>query len=323
MYAERSLPSRIRNLAAMLALAASSLLAAPQGPVVLQFHTAASVDRESILLRDVADITGAAPELRQQLESTVLAYAPQPGLTQMVGRERVLRLLQKTFPVSFQPVGAEMVSVRREARTLDFEAMVPRLIDWMAGNWGIEPSAFRLREVKIPGNLYLPDGHQTFSFEKGVREGEVLLGIQVGSFHRSVTAQVSASAVVKVAVAGRNLPFGATPTVTDIRFEERELVRSPWMYVRDAGQLRMVTLKEPVREGQPLALDSFRPETIIRRGAPVTISYQDRTVSLAVPGKALRAGTLGQLIEVQNTGSGRVLSARVVAPGAVRVECMQ
>jgi flagella basal body P-ring formation protein FlgA len=59
---------------------------------------------------------------------------------------------------------------------------------------------------------------------------------------------------------------------------------------------------------------------LIEKGHPVAITFQNSVVEVAMPGKALEGGQRGDLIQVRNTASGRILRGRVVERNKIVVE---
>jgi len=57
---------------------------------------------------------------------------------------------------------------------------------------------------------------------------------------------------------------------------------------------------------------------LIAAGEQVQILSQSGSIRVQMSGEALSGGSLGQQIRVRNLTSGRVLRARVVAPGLVQ-----
>jgi flagella basal body P-ring formation protein FlgA len=69
--------------------------------------------------------------------------------------------------------------------------------------------------------------------------------------------------------------------------------------------------------GQPVRQADLRPTPLVRSGDPVELRIARGTVTVAVRAVARRSGALGQEIPVRNELTGRVVTARVAAPGVV------
>jgi flagella basal body P-ring formation protein FlgA len=77
--------------------------------------------------------------------------------------------------------------------------------------------------------------------------------------------------------------------------------------------------KRSLKSGQVIrASDLMKPE-LVARNETVTISYEAPGMVLSIRGKALDAGTKGDVISVLNTQSNRTIQATVTGPGRVNV----
>lgn len=72
--------------------------------------------------------------------------------------------------------------------------------------------------------------------------------------------------------------------------------------------------------GRPVQARHLDIQHLIEKGHPVAITFQNSVVEVAMPGKALESGQRGDLIQVRNTASGRILRGRVVERNKIVVE---
>ncbi len=72
--------------------------------------------------------------------------------------------------------------------------------------------------------------------------------------------------------------------------------------------------------GRPVQARHLDIQHLIEKGHPVAITFQNSVVEVAMPGKALEGGQRGDLIQVRNTASGRILRGRVVERNKIVVE---
>ena len=79
-------------------------------------------------------------------------------------------------------------------------------------------------------------------------------------------------------------------------------------------------LRSQLAPGRVLYTRHVQPATLIRRGDRVRISSRRGTARIVTLGEALRAGHLGEQIQVENLSSGREIRAWVTARGQVSVQ---
>jgi flagella basal body P-ring formation protein FlgA len=123
-----------------------------------------------------------------------------------------------------------------------------------------------------------------------------------------------------VVVSSQPMVFNEIVTNADVRLERRDisgLPARPFYRVEDVvGQqvLRAIAVNEALTQRN---LD--RP-TIMRRGSAVVLVYETGAVRVETPGTAEENGRAGELIQVKNPSSGRLLRGRVLNGRFVRVD---
>lgn len=129
-----------------------------------------------------------------------------------------------------------------------------------------------------------------------------------------LVARVTINAEVLIATAP--VASGATLAASDLRLERRDvtnMVDAIGNAEEAVGQLS----RRKLREGQVLQARLLNRAVLVKRGAAVRIVARQGGVSVENAGESLQTGSLGDLIRVRNTASGRTLSARVMEEGVV------
>lgn len=78
--------------------------------------------------------------------------------------------------------------------------------------------------------------------------------------------------------------------------------------------------KRNIRKGTVLTTSAVEVPPDVESGREVTIVYTDGRCRITTPGRALQTGSSGEYIKVKNTGSGKIIMARVVDDGSVAVD---
>lgn len=78
-------------------------------------------------------------------------------------------------------------------------------------------------------------------------------------------------------------------------------------------------MTSPVGEGQVIYAHAVEPIPVIQKGQVITLTYEGRTLKLTVPAESLEDGGIGQVIQVRNMQSKKVVAARVLTADTVVV----
>ena len=116
----------------------------------------------------------------------------------------------------------------------------------------------------------------------------------------------------------RSLKRGAVVTANDIEMAPAGISHGLGVFT-DASDAIGRKLIANVGEGRVLQARQLEQNWMIARDMLVEIAFQNSSVSVSMPGIALQNGQLGELIEVRNSSSGRILQATVTGPQKVKI----
>ncbi|SDS67654.1 flagella basal body P-ring formation protein FlgA [Halopseudomonas xinjiangensis] len=106
---------------------------------------------------------------------------------------------------------------------------------------------------------------------------------------------------------------------TDMALLERDVGLLGDQYLTDPAQALGKRAKRQLPGDTVIGSNHLENDEVVKRGDKVVISAANSQISVRMPGEALQAGTVGSQIRVRNTRSGRVVTARIIAPGQVEV----
>ena len=116
-------------------------------------------------------------------------------------------------------------------------------------------------------------------------------------------------------VAQRTLPAGSIIMPDDVAVST-EGAGGPTEIAQVVGQqLRVV-----VYEGRRIEASFLTVPTAVNRNQIVTLAYQKSALRIEAEGRALSAGSVGQIIRVMNTASRVTVSGRIAPDGTVIVQ---
>lgn len=120
----------------------------------------------------------------------------------------------------------------------------------------------------------------------------------------------------EVLVSAGPIAAGKALTAADVRPERRNVTQMADAIGTSEDAVGQSS-RRALREGQVLQARLLNKAVLVKRGAAVRIVARHGGVSVQNAGESLQAGSLGDIVRVRNTASGKTLSARVVDEGVV------
>lgn len=140
-----------------------------------------------------------------------------------------------------------------------------------------------------------------------------------GSQPWRVYLPVRVTSTRSVVVASRALSRDTVLAPGDVRLANSSAGSSPPGALHDADLAVGRVLRRPVEEGQAVTATILAAPTLVRRGQDVQVEAQAGGLKVRMAGVARGDGALGDIIEVQNGTSGRVVQAVVRSAKSVEV----
>lgn len=103
----------------------------------------------------------------------------------------------------------------------------------------------------------------------------------------------------------------------DVRSEERDVTRLGYGYIENFQQIAGRSLSRAVARGSVLTPATLGGRRMVRAGDHVQVLARLDGIEVRADGVALGSGDNGARLRVRNASSGRVVDARVSAPGVV------
>lgn len=128
-----------------------------------------------------------------------------------------------------------------------------------------------------------------------------------------------------IPVLARSVPRGGILTAQDIKTERIPVQRIGANIVAQMKDVVGMQTKRALRPGQPLRSTDLMKPRVIEKGALITMTFRAPGIKLTNVGRALEAGSSGEIINVINPRSKQTVMARVVSQNQVSVtmEAMQ
>ena len=124
---------------------------------------------------------------------------------------------------------------------------------------------------------------------------------------------------VNVLIARHPIPRGTVIQNDSLEFVPRRYSQLNYGYYGSAKLLANMEAKRNIKTGQIVTPNLVRAQKMVLRGEHITIIAQNGGLNLRVKGKALMDGQMGQMIKVKNLNSKKLIYARVISAGMVKV----
>jgi len=170
----------------------------------------------------------------------------------------------------------------------------------------------RLRQCTVPLDPFLPTGANL--------SGNTSIGIRCEDnkpWSLYVSAKIAKYADVYVTT--RFLARGIQLKAGDFTLEKHNISNQSIGYITDIKAIEGKILRRPLRHNSIIPPNALHRAMLIKRGDRVKILAQNSAVKVHMKGKALKNGSEGEIIRVQNLSSKRIIEGTVLSAGVVGV----
>jgi flagella basal body P-ring formation protein FlgA len=319
----------IRTLACVFALlaaapAAAQTLAALSADTQQPrpaLRTAVIVTDDVVRIGDLVDNAGIVADVP-------IFRAPDPGTTGRVAAARVIEAVAAHALVGLSANGIREISVTRPGRQVavnDIEAGVAGALASRYGLGSAKDIEVRFDMPPAPVNIDA-SASGTVNVEQLTylaRSGRFEAIVEVtGSDNRRMRLSGTALATVEVVTLSRTLSRGTLVRASDIAIERRPRVQIAADMITDPEQVVGRAARNTISAGRPLRGTDLTKPLYVERNAFVTLVYEVPGITLTMRGKANEPGSEGDVVEVLNVQSKRLVHGVVVAPGRVVVSAI-
>ena len=160
---------------------------------------------------------------------------------------------------------------------------------------------------------------------KGVEEGlgRRAFHVQInmnGAPWQTIDAVADVSATIDAVVPTRVIQVDSMIEAEDVAIHRVKLMDLDHQLITDVKDVIGKSAARPLQTNNPIRLGMVKKPYAVRKGDRVSIEARHGGLSIQVVGLAKSSGELGQTATVANVDSGKELRAKIVGPGAVRVD---
>lgn len=307
-----------------------------QSAVNVRLKSRVAVPAEMVRIETLADLSGGSAELRQRIGSLDVTLPPESGTVMEISRLRLAIRIQLAGidRTAFHMTGAERVQVVTQDVLLNDKIVLQTLHEPVAKALRLDPS-----DVELKLTSPLPPEFSSTEFQRptirlvphlpailqrgnsrlhiGIHDGERLMKV--------VSVSVRIDTFGKVLTAVNPIVRGELFTPENVVLE-RQPHTSRRTDLADETIIGLAAART-IRRGELIyTRDATKPvpkkaEIVVRPRDLVVLTAKNKFLVVTYSGaQAMQAGAIGDVIEVRNPASGRVVRGRVVSGSEVQVE---
>jgi len=141
-----------------------------------------------------------------------------------------------------------------------------------------------------------------------------------GKLWQTIDAIADVSASIDAVVPTRVIQIDSVVEAEDVAVHRVKLMDLDHQLITDVKDVIGKSAARPLQTNNPIRLGMVKKPYAVRKGDRVSIEARHGGLSIQVVGLAKSSGELGQTATVANVDSGKELRAKIVGPGAVRVD---
>jgi flagella basal body P-ring formation protein FlgA len=288
--------------------------------------TTPALKREAVITSDLVRI-GDLIENAGASARVPIFRAPDLGHTGKVAASRVIDAVRPHGFTIVDTNGITEVTVTRAVRLVslkDLETQVTAALARRSGVGAAEDLTVTLDRETRPVQLEPGSGElQAARVYYEPRSGRFDITFEVP---RSAMARRNPLRVVGVAIETTAVPVLTRPLnrgdlmrVSDVAIERRPKSEVRGDVTTSTADLVGLAARRPLRAGELVRISDLMKPELVQRNEAVTLVYEAPGLVLTIRGKALDAGTQGDLINVLNLQSKRTVQGTISGPGRVTI----
>jgi flagellar basal body P-ring formation protein FlgA len=277
------------------------------------------VEGDSVRLGDLVDGAG-------ELAGVAVFGAPQPGASGMISAARIVSAARDHGVKDIETNGLSTVTVRRLGRTVGAEEIARAIQQAIVSqhrlpdDLEIELNAGQM-EVVVESAALEPVAVRALSYNGASGRFEATFVVPGSRALELNPAKVvgSVSDVVRVPVLSRAVLKGDVVAAADVTMERRRRSELGPDVITDMAKLAGNAARRAMGRGSLLReADVQRPEAV-ERNAIILMTFEQPGLQLAMRGKAVSGGAVGDIVQVLNLNSKKTVEAVITGPNRAAV----
>lgn len=314
-------PALIDRIASTVIAAIALVIAPPEialAQLVPQLKAQVEVSGEYVRLGDLFEHPGSKADLP-------VFRAPAPGGAGTIRAARLVRVAQDNGLDWDNPRRIPEVRVTRIGLLIgedEIREQIAATLGDKAGNGG--ERTFEISFTSDPAPLYVASDQAPSAEVMQVRFSR-----RSGRFSAVIAAPADDPAAIRRTYTGRAVEVSRVPVLVhsirrgavisagDVELRNVPLRRIESTTVTDIADLVGMAVTRTIRAGYPVRARDIEQPQIVHRNDMVTVRHKVPGLLLTARAKALESGALGDVIEIRNATSNRIIHGKVIGPELV------
>lgn len=324
----------MRTLKTLMTFAAMMLVLEPAcfcgEKIDISFLEKNRIEGDSIEIGEVCDVQCSDKQLSDAVNSSTLGAIPEPGKIKTVTKFEILAHLQKegirSADIQFQ--GKSRMSLSLNSQPVTSAAILGAVRDFILSEGKYDPEYVTIDLIRAPGDILVPEGDIRLDVRLNKADpqaalmGNVYLKVNIFVGEKPVSIlplSVSVRVFKDVLVASKALSKGTEADPSDLETKKIDITKLRMKFVESAEDIAGMVPVRDISAGQIIGLNMFEYPQLVKRGDIVDISLEYGSLMISAKGIALGSGRAGDVINIKNKDSHRVITAVVSGRGTVRV----
>jgi flagella basal body P-ring formation protein FlgA len=303
--------------ASLLAAGLLSGLSTGQALAQVRLKSETTIQGETVRLDQLLDGAGEAARI-------AVFRAPSPGARGTIRADRIIEAARDMGIHGIEIGEIAAVIVHRPGRLISREDM-KEAVSKLAGERGLPAGLDIVLDEHHPPRMVdmaRQDAVRVLHFQRDARNGRFEARLSLADTTEtgegwSVTG--SMLEMREIAVPIGDLDRGEAIQAKDLVLIKRPASQVSSDIVRPIGDLVGMVPRRALKAGEPIRSIDLAKPILVEKSALVTVTYSTRGLSLAMRGRALGSGSIGDVIKVQNMQSKKVIEGVVSGQAQVSI----
>jgi flagella basal body P-ring formation protein FlgA len=303
-------------------------VAGAAGTVSVRCHEEAEIAADAILLGSIGQVDGADAAFVRRLETVVLGRAPLPGKTRTIDRAAILTRIKQS---GIDPAGLDLqipaeVVVTRASMTVAREQIERIVRAYIEQQGAGAADALRIREIRVSEPVVLPLGRLTTRVAApkntdwaGAIPLSVVFTVDEEEEKRAWVT-VSIERLTRVVVARRPLGRYKPIDEDDVEVRAVDAAGLPEDRITQVEAVIGKRTRRPVDTGTVLRPELVEFPPLVKNGDRVRIIAEMPGLRISAFGQVKQKGAQGDVVQVMNLDSNKVVYARVLDAQTVKID---
>lgn len=253
----------------------------------------------------------------------VVAYAPRPG-GRAVFDALWLQRVARAFKLNWRPTSRkDRVIIERASRMVGRNEVEEMLTERMIAEGGDASSRVSLSNqsfrLHLPADETVALGIDQFNINPSSGRFTAMLTWGNGADDR-MRMSGRFERMSDVPVLSNRAMRGDLISQSDIEWVTLPEARLTRTTITDVDHIIGMAAKRAIAPGKPVTEGDVRRPLLVNRGETVTMLLTTPSMELSAKGRALQAGSKGDIIRITNLQTNTVIDAVVTGPGRARVD---